>query len=373
MTATTQRFLVRDSLAVVSLTAITAVLFAVTLFLFRSFEAHRASLAKYWAHQGLAALQTNQPANAVTAYRTALSYAPGERNDELMLAEALGEAGRIDESFNYFTGLWESRPGDGLINLEMARLATKQLNTQDAINFYLAAIDGTWEGDAIERRRATRLELARYLIQQRELVQARTQLLIAGGNAPNIPDLDITLGGLLEEANDPSDALTYYQKAVHDRPRDADALAAAGRVAYALGKYPQARNWLERAVREHPDNGKNSALLAQSERILQLVPAENLPVRERVNRILAARAIAKLRMSGCAAAPKDLTARWAGADATANASALLTDPDRQKAALQLIYDTEIAASQHCGAPTGDDALLLLLARSFAQTEETSHQ
>jgi hypothetical protein len=143
-------------------------------------------------------------------------------------------------------------------------------------------------------------------------------------------------------------------------------------VAYALGKYSQARTWLERAVREQPDNGKTSALLAKSERILQLVPAENLPVRERVNRILTARTIAKQRMSGCAGVAGDLTARWAGPDATADASALRTDPDRQKAVLQLAYDTEIAASRQCGAPTGDDALLLLLARSTAQTEEASH-
>ncbi len=373
MTANTQRFLVRDSLALVSLIAITIVLFGITLFLFRSFEAHRASLAEYWAGQGLAALRANQPTKAVNSYRTALAYAPDERNDEFMLAEALGEAGRIDESFNYFTGLWQKRPGDGLINLEMARLAAKQANTRDAVNFYRAAIYGDWQGDAVERRRAARLELARYLIQQREAAQARTELLIAGGNAPDIPDLDITLGGLLEQTNDPSDALTYYQKAVRARPRDVDALGAAGRVAYDLGKYSQARDWLERAVRERPEDGKLSALLAKSERILQLVPGENLRVRERVNRILAARTIAKQRMSGCAAIGGNFAARWTGPDATASASAMLSDPDQQKAVLQLVYDTEIAASQRCGAPAGDDALLLLLARSAAHTEESSHQ
>ncbi|HVY94753.1 MAG TPA: tetratricopeptide repeat protein [Bryobacteraceae bacterium] len=373
MTASTQRVLFRDSLAVVSLTAIAVVLFAVTLFLFRSFEAHRASLAKYWAGQGQAALLAHQPDKAVTAYRTALAYAPGERNDELMLAEALGQAGRLEESFNYFTGLWESRPGDGLINLDMARLAAEQQNPQEAINYYRASIYGTWEGDGVERRRTARLELARYLIQQHQLTQARTELLIAGGNAPDIPDLDVTLGGLLEQANALSDALTYYQKAVRDRPRDADALGRAGRVAYSLGKYQEARSWLERAVREDPGNEKNSALLAQAERILQLIPGENLPVRERVNRILAARAIAKQRMSGCPAVAESLSARWASPDATANASALRTDPDRQKAVLQLAYDTEITASQQCGAPTGDDALLLLLARASSRAEETSHQ
>ncbi|HEU5021164.1 MAG TPA: tetratricopeptide repeat protein [Bryobacteraceae bacterium] len=373
MTPTTQQFLVRDSLAVISLTAIAIVLFGITLFLFRSFEARRAQLARDWANRGLAALRAKRPAEAVTAYRTALSYAPGDRNDEFMLAEALGEAGRIDESFNYFMGLWQTRPGEGLINLEMARLAARQQNTQAAINYYRAAMVGTWEGDAIERRRAVRLELARYLIQQRELGQAKTELLIAGGNAPDLPDLDMTVGGLLEQADDPSDALAYYQKAVKDRPRDAGALGAAGRLAFHLGEYSQARDSLRRAVREQPDNRKIAALLAQSERILQLIPAEDLPVRERVRRILAARTIAEQRMSACSALPEDLTARWAGPDGTAAASALRTDPDIQKSVLQLVYDTEIVASHRCSAATGDDALLLLLARSSAQIRETSHQ
>ena len=31
--------------------------------------------------------------------------------------------------------------------------------------------------------------------------------------------------------------------------------------------------------------------------------------------------------------------------------------------MKLVYDTETQTSQICGAPTGDDALLLLLAKS----------
>jgi hypothetical protein len=92
-----------------------------------------------------------------------------------------------------------------------------------------------------------------------------------------------------------------------------------------------------------------------------------------VSRILEARKIAKERMSGCPALAGDLTARWAGPDGTATASALRTDPDEQKSVLQLVYDTEIAASHQCAAPTGDDALILLLARSSAQTRESSHR
>jgi hypothetical protein len=31
--------------------------------------------------------------------------------------------------------------------------------------------------------------------------------------------------------------------------------------------------------------------------------------------------------------------------------------------MQLVFDTEVQTNQICGAPSGDDALLLLLARS----------
>jgi hypothetical protein len=64
--------------------------------------------------------------------------------------------------------------------------------------------------------------------------------------------------------------------------------------------------------------------------------------------------------------PQSLAVRWTGPDAKTTRSALLHDSDKQKAALQLIYDTEIQTSHYCAAPTGDDALLLLMAQSSAR-------
>jgi hypothetical protein len=126
---------------------------------------------------------------------------------------------------------------------------------------------------------------------------------------------------------------------------------------------------LERAVREQPENEENAVLLIQIRRILQLVPSEALSAQERVDRILTDRAIAKTRWNTCTA-PTDgsqsLAARWAGPDATTSRSELLNDSDKQKTAMQLIYDTEFETSQHCMAPTGDDALLLLLAQASAR-------
>ena len=210
----TRRLILRDSLAILSLVLVTLVLFAVTLFLFRSFTAHRASLAQSSSSLGAHELASGNPAAAVLELRTALTYAPGTRAYELLLAQALGEAGHTEESYNYFLGLSDAEPGNGFINLELARLAARRNDPQSAINFYGAAINGTWQGDGVARRAEVRIELARYLIQANHPAEARMDLLIVGGNAPGTPTLDLTLADLLRLAGDPADAASYYQKAI---------------------------------------------------------------------------------------------------------------------------------------------------------------
>jgi tetratricopeptide (TPR) repeat protein len=379
-----RHLILRDALAILSLTLVTVALFVVTLLLFRSFTAHRADLAQRWSTRGRQALQADRPVQAIVALRTALSYAPGTRAYELLLAEALGEAGRTEESYQYFMGLWVSEPGNGRINLELARLAAKRNEHQAAVNFYRASIYGTWEGDGVARRAAVRLELARYLIAQHDFGSAKMELLIAGGNAPDDYDRDMTLGLLLQQAGDPTDASTYYHRAVKNRPDDPSALEAAGRLAYQTGDYESAHRLLERSQTEAAKQGKaplgagDVALMNESARMTDLVPAPTLPTRIRVARILAMRAIARKRMATCDAQfatgselPQTLRAlkeRWAGEDGTLSAAAPLRDSERQNSIVRLVYDTEVETEKLCGPPTGDDALLLRLATTSPSSQ-----
>jgi len=112
-------------------------------------------------------------------------------------------------------------------------------------------------------------------------------------------------------------------------------------------------------------------MLENSKRILELRPSGKLRPSERVSRILTDSAIAKKRFDGCVAKfdvtglPPELLqlkARWASED-TMSRGMLLRNLARQDAAVQLIFDTELQTNQFCGAPAGDDALLLLLAKS----------
>jgi Flp pilus assembly protein TadD len=375
-----RRLFLRDSLTFLVLILLTVVLFLVTLFLFRSFTSHRADLSVRWSGRGKAALDAGRPEQAMVALRTALSYAPGTRSYELLLAQALADAGHTEEASNYFMNLWVLQPGDGFINLELARLAAKKKDPQTAIKYYRASIYGTWEGDGVVRRRYVRLELARYLIEQHDLNAARIELLIAAGNSPGTPALNRTLADLLVQAGDTADGLSYYQKALQEDPKNQASLEGAGRAAYRLGDFAEAHSLLERAfeaktslnVKQPDRSGELADMLENSKRILEMRPSGKLRPAERVARIIGDGAIAKKRFDACAAQLasanslplplQQLKLQWADGSVM-NRPALLRSLARQDAAVQLIFDTELQTSQFCGAPTGDDALLLLLAKS----------
>ena len=375
-----RRLIFRDTLVFFSLLSVTIVLFLVTLFLFRSFASHRDELAKRWSARGAAALSSGRPDQAIVALRTALSYGPGQRTYELLLAQALGDAGHTEEAYNYFLSLWETQPGNGLINLNLARLAAKKNDSQTAVNYYRAAIYGTWEGDGTIRRREVRLELARYFIAHRDFGSARTELIIAGGNDTNNPALAFSLAQLLEQAGDANDALADYEKVLAHEPANQDALIAAGRLRLQSGDFEQAHRLLERVSHEKSYAASDSAeappaaetILKDSARLLALAPSTQLPAIERVARILEDRSIAKSRFESCSAqlsssreavsSLQSLTTAWAGNEAALGRGALLKDPGAQDATIKLIFDTESQTSKVCGAPTGDDALLALLAK-----------
>src|SRR5271154_1637081 len=247
-----RKLILRDLMSLSGLFAITIVLAVLTWFLFNSFARHRQELAQRWLARGQAAMASGHPEQAVEAFRAALEYGPAQREAEVKLAMALAAADRTVEATSYFNTLLETEPGNGIINLELARLSAKQTNKSKAIEYYQRALDGTWQGDGYERRRAVRLELARYLLDQKDYSRARTQLLIAAGNAPDDPKIKMQIAAMMEEARDPANALTIYRALARQKPGPVEALEGAGRVAFALGRFELAPEYIWQAV-NHPD------------------------------------------------------------------------------------------------------------------------
>ena len=370
-TPTKRGILIHDGLAFLILLAVSLGLLGVTLFLFKSFDSHREDLAVRWSQRGRVALEQNKPAEAVGALRAALNYAPDDRADQLLLAQALASAGHVDEATNYFLNLWSTRPGDGFINLQLARLARTRGNNRDATDYYRASVFGSWEGDGVLRRREVRLELADFLIAQHENAEARNELFTVAGNSPDNPNLNLTVASKLMASGYVADALTFYRKAITADPHARAPLAAAGQAAYALDDYGQAERYLERALEAKGDSDNQEALgalLQNARRLQQLSLVPDQPSRRRASHILAAASIAQARLEACVSptAPKlaDLTTRWASADALRKT--LADNSDIQDTWVALIYQTELDSAKTCGAPSGDDALLLRLANTAAK-------
>jgi tetratricopeptide (TPR) repeat protein len=425
-----RRLILADSLSLVTLFAITALLAVLTNYLYQSYASHQVALANRWLQRGDQAMREGKPQAAIDALSSALAYAPSDRGTAIKLAQALASAGRVQEATVYFNALLEGQQGSGLINLQLARLAARQGNENQAIDDYQKAIYGSWEGDGYVRRREVRFELINYLIAHNRLDQARSELLVASGNASE-DDISVQLeiARLMERADNPSDALHVYRTILHRHPSLQEALEGAGRTAFQMGRYLEAKRYLGRAL-EGPGADQepltvvqqNRERLSDATRLLLLYPSSRLSIHERGSRILNDRKLALARLAECrqdkasmpakdsalvtppasksssisnplanlasrftnrsskpvespaaAAPPADplqaLVERWQQLPVRLTLAELEKDPELAQAQIQLIYDTELITQQVCGAPAGDNALLLRIAQAPNLVEE----
>jgi tetratricopeptide (TPR) repeat protein len=296
-----------DTVSLVSLFAITAALALATNAFHRSYATHQAVLARRWEDRGKQDLAKGDPVAAINALRSALIYAPGQRDIEIQLAGALASAGRFQEATSYFNTLAEAEPGSGIINLQLARLAARQASTSQAIDYYHRAIYGNWEGDGYIRRRDVRIELINYLISRQLYTDARSELLVAAGNSPNtdIPFL-LEIGDAMERAFDPGDALHVYRTILQHEPASFTALQGAGRTAFDLGHFVEAKQYLEKALISPAAKAAPPAALQpiqdqlrDTTRLLMLYPSPQLGLGAQTQRILTDREIAHARLQSC--------------------------------------------------------------------------
>jgi tetratricopeptide (TPR) repeat protein len=213
----------------------TVALYAATSILFRSFSARRLDLSRQFATSGQQALSLGDAEEAIRDLRVSLSYAPDETSNQLLLAEALAQAHHPNEAQAYFLNLLDAQPADGFLNLQMARLERQRNDPQPALRYYRAAAVGNWNGDSLNERFHAQLELADYLLGLGDLRSARAELLVVAAEAPPDATVDAMIGQRFEKANDLSEALKFYEKALKLNPRYAQALNGVRRVMERMG------------------------------------------------------------------------------------------------------------------------------------------
>ncbi|MGZ4812264.1 MAG: tetratricopeptide repeat protein [Terriglobales bacterium] len=352
-------------------------LWVLTTVITRAYAVRQQQLAREWFQRGQADVREGRLDDAVREQQTALYYSHDNFEYRLRLAEALVAEVRTRQGQAYLLALWEEEPGNGMVNLELARLAVQANEVQAALRYFHGAVYGLWQDDPAGNRRAARIELVRFLLGHALAQQAQAELIgVAAGLPPRDVPLMLQVAGLMTQAGDPRRALAEYRDVLALEPDNPDALAGAGKAAFVLQMFPEAGEYLRRAAR-HSQDPQIATELQQAELVLQMDPYEpRLPAAERERRIRSAFAQAGTRLQQCASRHSiDLDQRpannplatdyanWTALQRSVTASNFRRNPEQGDSAMDLVFQIERNTAQACGpGPSADQALMMIAQR-----------
>ncbi len=299
------RLYLRQQPVMLALLSVLVVLF----FLFvtglsRAYYAQRQALGNRWFSRGVADLKAKNFAAAVTEFRTALLYSRDDYSYQLNLAEALIGLKHTGEASAYLLNLWDREPENGLVNLELARIAAQQGETKQAVRYYHDAVYAAWPSDQEGKRRDARLELIELLLRNNATAQAQAELIALSENVGDDAALQDRIGQLFLRAQDYEHALSAFRVSLRSEPHNAAALAGAGYAAFELNRYPLAQRYLQAATTYDPKDAQSAERLNTTEMVLRMDPfRRQISASERSRIVIEAFATAGQRLKGCAIRP----------------------------------------------------------------------
>lgn len=362
----------RPTLLIV-LSILGVVFFLAVTGLSRVYLRQRESLGARWFNRGNSDLKAKRFEAAVTDFRTALLYSRDDYSYQLNLAEALIGLNRAGEASAYLLNLWDREPDNGVVNLELARIARQQGRSDQAVRYYHDAEYAVWPRDQESRRREARLELIDLLLQTKDLGDAQAELIALAANVDDEPGMQKTLGDLFTRAGDYEHALAAYRTLLRDDRHDAAAMAGAGYAAFELGRYPVAEHYLQSAVAADSWDAQSAQLLQTTQAVLHMDPFRpQISAVDRDKIAMEAFTTAGQRLSTCPL-PKSsvvgpvgealsLSDEWSALKPRMTALQLRRDPDLANTAMDLAFRIERQTSVICGTPAGNDLALLLIAK-----------
>ena len=359
---------------ILALVAVLGVLFfAAVAGLSKAYHARREALGERWFSRGVADLSAKRYDGAVTEFRSALLYSRDNYDYQLNLAEALIGLQRTGEANSYLVNLWEEEPENGVVNLELARIAAQRGQTEQAQRYYHNAIYAVWPSDQESKRRETRLELIEYLLSIHARAEAQAELIALQENLGEDPAQQRRVADLFLQAQDYEHALAAYRASLKATRHNQAALAGAGWAAFELGQYALAEKYLQAAVGENPNDAQSADRLKTTQLVLRMDPFRHgITMEERDRIVMEAFGIAGQRLSSCA------TAKASGGDRPATEPGgelgedeadacreqeLQRNPDLAEDAMDLVFEIERQTSATCGTPSGADQALLLISQS----------
>ena len=289
----------RRPIYVVWLSLLAAAFFGFTFGINRLYAQKQQLLSRSWFQQAKEALDTKRPTDAISDLRNALLYSHNSPQYLFTLAQALEAAGRVPEARSYFLSLLEDEPGNGAVNLELARLAEKDNDVNHAMRYFNGAIYGAWGADPVAKRQQVRQELVSYLLAKNLKTQARGELLTFTTEMPKTVESDLWVADAFSRLGDDRSALDFYKAATRLNRHDAAALLGAGEAAFRLARYREALDYFKRAAAIHND-AETEQWLQLTSFVLDLNAFESrISAAERRHRLILALDIADRRLQQC--------------------------------------------------------------------------
>jgi tetratricopeptide (TPR) repeat protein len=361
----------RETLVMGGTCVLLGLLFFTTAVAVHAYKIRTAELSREWADAGQRELAAGHPEDAIEDLRNALAYDAQNPDYQFHLAQALNRAGKSDEARAYLLHLWQEEPGSGLVNLELARLAARKSETDEALRFFHNAIYGVWEDAPEENRREVRSELISFLLQQKRPNQADAELIALVPSLPNEASAYVRAGKLFLQAGDLARAMEQFRHALRLAPANGEALAGAGTAAYSLGDLRLAEPYLKRAAVLEPRNADVAAMLETLQAAHQLDPfGFRLSRVERASRVKAAFQTAMQRLQTCMSEKPAAAAQMQAQLAAGNmmeeqigAPRYLDSPDAVESTMNFVFDSESLAEKSCPAGQTADKALELITRA----------
>ncbi|HEV2467727.1 MAG TPA: tetratricopeptide repeat protein [Candidatus Sulfotelmatobacter sp.] len=355
------------------LTVLAIVFFLIVTGLSRMYQSQRQALGNRWFTRGVAELNARNYLPAISDFRAALLYSRDNYSYQLNLAEALIGEGHTGEASAYLLNLWDREPDNGLVNLELARIAANQGKTKEAIRYYHDAVYAAWPSDQDENRHQARLELIQLLLRIHAYTDAQSELIALSENIGDEPKREELIGELFVQAQDYEHALGAFRITLRTDRHNQAALAGAGNAAFQLQRYQIAERYLQEAVAENPKDTQSASLLKTTELVLHLDPFQRqISASERSRRVMDAFDIAGQRLKKCpvqgngvhpGGGVSSLNDEWNAMKPKITPRELRGNPELVDSAMDLVFRIERQSTLVCGTPTGEDLALALIAKS----------
>ncbi len=338
-----------------------------------------ARMAAIWYAKAGRQLSSGQVEEAIDSFRKATTDALGDRTYTLALANALVAGSHDAEAEQTLLRLRESDPEDAEINLQLAKLAARRGEVDDAVHYYQNALYGRWAGSGVDERiRQLRIELIHFLLMHQRRNIALSELLILETDLPQSTAAHLQAAQLFLQAGDAQHALKNYDEAIALDKNNVDALTEAGETAFRLGDYQQADRYLNSALELRADAQNTRQLLAVTEMVLSDDPLEpHLTKGERHRRLLLSFEQARQRLENCLGQTRDSQGSAELAPLKEQALALEAklrsnsppDSELTRSGVELVYKIEQAASARCGEAQGLDQALLLIGQKHSGVQQ----